>query len=306
MCDNSAIDVSRGKGLMTAVAGVLILSPDTLLVRLLDLPQWSLQFYRGVGMCLCITLGMAFIYRGRTLAAFRAIGRPGLLTAMCFAIATLLFLNALYLTTVANTLAIISTAPIFGAVLSRIFLKESLPLRTWLAAVGCTLSVAIIVAGDLLHQDAQQLGMAPLLGDAAALAQAVFLAMSFVLVRSRKEVNMAPCMALSGFIVAMIALPLAGGAFAVPVEKLPYLLTLIMIVLPVSFFFLMLAPRWVPAPEVNMIMLLEMVLGPLAVWLIAGEAASMSTLAGGSLLFLILLGHSWLGLRKQKASKAAA
>lgn len=281
----------KGKGLALAFVGILLLSPDTLLVRLLDMPQWSLQFYRGAGMCLCLSFGMLAIYRRRALAAFLAIGRAGVLTACCFAASTILFINALYLTSVANTLTLISTAPIFGALLSRFALKERLPLRTWLATTGAFLAVALIVAGDA------ELGGEGFIGDMLALLQSVFMAGAFVLVRSRPEVNMAPCMALSGSIVALVSLPLAWGALSVPAADVPLLLTLVLLVLPVSFAMLLLAPRYIPAPEVSMIMLLEMVLGPLFVWWVVGEAVPENTLLGGSLLFLVLLGHSWLGLR---------
>jgi len=290
----------HGKGLALAFAGILILSPDTLLVRLLDLPQWTLQFYRGLGMCLCLLLGMLVVHRGRALAALLAVGRAGLLTACCFAASTILFINALYLTSVANTLTLISTSPIFGALLSRFVLKERLPLRTWMATLGAFLAVVVIVAGDA------ELSGEGFLGDVIALVQSVFMASAFVLIRSRPEVNMTPCMAISGFIVAMISLPFALGALAVPAADVPLLLMLIVAVLPVSFAMLLLAPRYVPAPEVSMIMLLEMVLGPLFVWWVVGEAVPENTFLGGVMLFAVLLGHSWLGLHSWKRQRRVA
>lgn len=291
MTPTSQAASTHGKGLALSFIGILVLSPDTLLVRLLDLPQWTLQFYRGLGMCLCLLLGMAVVHRGQAWSRLRAVGKAGLLTACCFAASTILFINALYLTSVANTLALISTSPIFGALFSRFVLKERLPLRTWLATVGAFLAVALIVAGDA------EINPEHFAGDLLALIQAVFMASAFVLIRSRPEVNMTPCMVLSGFLVAAVSLPLAWGGLVVPSGDIPLLLLLIVIVLPVSFAMLLLAPRYVAAPEVSMIMLLEMVLGPLFVWWIVGEAVPPNTLAGGILLFAVLLLHSWLGLK---------
>ena len=289
----------RSKGLLLAFIGILFLSPDTLLVRLLQFPQWTMQFHRGLGMCLFLSLSLLVLNRGKTWSIFRAVGKAGVLTGLCFSISTLFFIQSLYLTSVANTLALISTAPIFTALLSRLLLREQLPLRTWMASVGSFLAVLIIVSGNASFSSQS------FLGDMLALCQAVFSAMAFVLVRSRPEVNMVPCMALSGLFSACIALPFAWGALAFPLVKLPLLLMLVAVVLPLSFGLLLIAPRYVSAPEVSMIMLLEMILGPFYVWLVTGECVPVTTIAGGLLLFTILLGHSWLSLHEMRRFRLA-
>lgn len=288
----------RLKGILIAFAGVVILSPDSLLVRLLVLPQWTLQFWREAGVSAFMFAGLWIAYRGEFKAKITAIGLAGVLAAVCFSLSSILFISSLYLTSVANTLAIISSAPVWGAVLSRFMLKERLPLRTWAATALCMLCIGIIVSGDLGDG-----GRESFYGDLLALVQAVFMAGAFVLVRSRPEVNMIPCRALGGVISAAFSLVMAlsvGHALAVAPDKLPLLGLLCLVVLPVSFGLLVMAPRHVPAPEVNMIMLLEMVLGPILVWMAIGEEPSARTLVGGGLLFAVLLAHSALGLRAQR------
>lgn len=273
------------KGVLMAFAGIVILSPDTLLVRLLDLPQWPLQFYRGLGMALVITLLVAVLSKGRISERFLAIGKIGLLTAIFHAASSLLFISSLYLTSVANTLAIISSAPVFGAVFSSLVNREHLPLRTWLAAFAAMGCIGLIVVGGLGGDQAT------ILGDCLALLQAMCMAASFGLVRLKQDVDMLPAIALGGVLMALVSLPLAGAP-AIPEGAGPLLALLCLGVLPVSFALLFWAPRHIPAPEVNMIMLLEMVLGPLLVWAVVGEAVPRNTLIGGGLLFVVLLGHS--------------
>jgi drug/metabolite transporter (DMT)-like permease len=285
---------NQTRGLLAAFAGIVILSPDTLLVRLLHLEQWPLQFYREAGAAL-VLFAFLFLAYGRTAPKrIRAIGLTGLLAGACFSVSSILFVKALYLTSVANTLAIISSAPIWGALLSRLALRERLPVRTWIAVFLCVLCIGLIVSGDIGG------GRGSLAGDLAALVQALFMASAFVLIRSRPEVDMVPCRAVGGLLTAMVALPLAPSLSVAPAD-LPYLAALCLFVLPVSFGLLVTAPRHISAPEVNMIMLLEMVFGPLLVWAVTGEGASWQTLAGGSALFLVLLTHSALGLRAARA-----
>ncbi len=273
------------KGVLMAFAGIVILSPDTLLVRMLDLPQWPMQFYRGAGMALVLTLLVAVLSKGRIHERFLAIGKTGLLTAVFHAASSLLFISSLYLTSVANTLAIISSAPVFGAVFPSLVNRERLPLRTWLAAFAAMGCICLIVAGGLGGDQAT------ILGDFLALLQAMCMAVSFGLVRRKQKVDMLPAIALGGVLMALVSLPLAGAP-TIPEGAGSMLAVLCLGVLPVSFGLLFWAPRYIPAPEVNMIMLLEMVLGPLLVWAVVGEAVPRNTLIGGGLLFVVLLGHS--------------
>lgn len=281
----------QGRGLLYAFAGIMILSPDTLLVRLLAMEQWTMQFYRGAGVLAGVCLIMAIFSPHGLVRSFTAIGRTGMIAGFCYATASLLFVASLYHTTVANTLAIISTAPIWSALLTRFFLKSSLPLRTWAAVVLSFIAIVIIVAGDM------QAGRDNVTGDLLALLQALFMAASLVLVRSRKEVNMIPCIGVGGLFICCIAL-LFTPSLAVESGSIGLLVLLVLIVIPVSFALLTFAARYITAPEVNMIMLLEMIFGPLLVWMVVDEGIPGTTIIGGALLFGVLLAHSLLALHK--------
>ncbi|MFW5837450.1 MAG: DMT family transporter [Desulfovibrionaceae bacterium] len=286
----------RSKGMLLAFAGICVLSPDTLLVRLLEMEQWSMQAWRGMGLAAGLSVVMLVIQGRRALSGALAVGLVGVLASATYAGSSLLFIASLYNTTVANTLAIISTAPLFGALMTRFFLKERLPRRTW-GAIALSLAAICVIVGGGVSANPDYLA-----GDFMALAQAVLMAATFVIVRSRSKMNMLPCMILGGLIITAVSAPMAG-TLAVPAEKLPLLFLLVLVVLPTSFGMLFVAPRYISAPEVNMIMLLEMVLGPLLVWALVAEEPPASTLVGGSLLLLALLGHSALALREQRLNR---
>ncbi|MGE4555730.1 MAG: DMT family transporter [Desulfovibrionaceae bacterium] len=288
----------RSKGALLAFAGVCILSPDSLLVRMLDMEQWTMLTWRGAGLAVGLAVFMLILRGRKAFSGAAAAGAAGLGVAIFYSGASILFVTSLYHTTVANTLALINTAPLFAALMTRFWLKERLPRRTWIAILLCLVAIGVIVGGDVSANPNY------LEGDFMALGQALCLAATFVLIRSKAQVNTLPYMALGGVIVALASAPLAGGA-AVPWDKLPLLMLLVLGVLPVSFAMLFVAPRYISAPEVNMTMLLEMLLAPLLVWALLGEKPPTSTLAGGAVLMVALFGNAALGLHEQRRAHEA-
>lgn len=289
----------HAKGLLITATGVLVLTPDSLLVRLIGLEPWDMVFWRGLLTAIGLTLWLAAYYRGETVARFRAVGRSGSAVAVLFALSTLFFIYALGRTTVANTLIIVSAAPLIAAVFSRVFLREAVRPRTWAAILVALAGIVILLSGSL--EDARS-GAGSLDGDLAAFGTALCMAGNFTILRRAKALNMVPAMALSGLLSAVTILPFAWPVALQPEQVGPMLL-LGLLVLPVSFGLMTLGPRYLPAPEVGLILLLETVLGPLWVWLVLGEAPGERALLGGVIVVAALAVHSALGLRAQSGRR---
>ncbi len=272
------------KGLSITTVGILILTPDSLLVRLIGLDTWSMVFWRGLMIMSMLSLALAIYYRGQTLARFLAIGRSGLAIAALLAISAVTFILALHNTSVANTLVIVAAAPLIAAVLTWLFLAEPVPRRTWLAILATFAGITILVS------DSPRGGTWP--GDLAALGTAFCMASALSLIRRARARNMMPAMALSGGLSAALMLPLATAPLAIAPDEVWLLLVLGLFVLPVSFGLTSLGPRYLPAPEVALIFLLETVLGPFWVWLILDETPSNHALIGGAIVVTALVLHS--------------
>jgi len=280
----------HAKGLAIVTLGVLILTPDVLLIRLIGVDHWTLLAWRGYLQGLGMLLLLLAVYRRGTLSSFKAIGIRGLGATLTFSAGTVLFVVALTYTSAANVLIIVASSPFFAALASRVFLGERIAGMTW---------AAILVAlGGIGLLALEGLGRSAFLGDLAALGVAVTLGANFTILRHAREVNMIPAMALSGLLVGLIASPLAQ-----PVElgqsQLLYLVIMGLFVVPLSFALITLGPRYLPAPEVSLLLLLETVLGPLWVWLVIGEAPGPLALAGGGVVVATLAAHSALALRQQ-------
>lgn len=272
------------RGILLTTAAVLVLSPDALLVRMIDTDPLTLIFWRGALSSAAILLALGCLWGRSTAANLLRIGRPGLLSGGISALGTILFVYALRTTSVANTLVILATTPLFSALLSRLFLGEQVARRTWLAILAGLGGVGLLFAGNL--------GQGTLAGDLCALAAASFWAANLVVLRHARQVNMTPAVALGGGLCALLALLLGAQPLGVTAGDFGLLLLLGGLVLPLSFALITLGPRHLPAAEVSLILLLETFLGPLWVWWALGEVASTPTLIAGGLILSTILLHS--------------
>ena len=281
-------ETSHAKGLTLGVLGVLVLSPDALLIRMISLDGWALIFWRGLLMSSTLMLGVAVTNRGRFLSTVRGIGRGGVFASMFQAVGSICFVMSILNTNVANTLIILGALPMFVAVFSAIFLKERANLYTLLAIPLSAVGIAITV-----HEG---VALGHWKGDALALCTACCGSGHLILLRFAKGRNMTPSAALGGFLGACFAATMAPS-LALSAADVPYVLILGCIVIPIAFTCFVTAPRYIPVPEFSLVVLLEMVFGPYWVWLALGERPADSAIIGGGIVLLTLLIHSIFLLR---------
>jgi drug/metabolite transporter (DMT)-like permease len=229
------------------------------------------------GRALFAVLGL-FAYvaireRGAVVRAFGAIGGAGLAIAALMAVSSGAFIVALNHATVANVLFTQALAPLLAAAFGTL-LGEPVPRRTWLAMLVALGGVALIVGGP---------GRPSLLGEGLSLLMSASFAAVLVITRHRREVSMAPATCLSQLIVLVVAAPFAHPGQA-DARDLGLLIALGVCQIGLGLVFLTIGGRLIPAAEVALITLLEIVLGPLWVWIALGEQPGATTLAGGAVV----------------------
>ncbi len=279
------------RGLAAVLAGGLALSFTGLFFRLIeDASGWQIMFYRTFSMAVGVLLVVAYRSRGQLVPAFRAIGRPGLVAAAVMGLGFPLYTLALAHTTVADALFLISTAPLFAALIGWIFLRERVRAATWIASL-----VALVGVG-LMFGDGFAGGS--FLGKAMAIGAAAALAGYTVCVRASPLVDMAPALVLAGLIGSGIAA--AADNLGVSLHDL--LLCLFMGGVQATFGFVMITygPKYVPAAEVMLLALAEVVLGPVWVLLIVGEIPSYYTIAGGVVVLVAVVLFTLASLRRAR------
>ena len=229
--------------------------------------------------CIALAGFVVASQRGGTVAAFRSMGAAGLAVAACTAFASGSFIVALNHATVANVLFMQAVAPFAAALLAWIVLGESITRRAWVAMAVALLGVALMVGGP---------GSGGLLGVAVSLGMTLAFAVCIVITRHRREVSMAPAICLSQVLVV-----LAVGPFADPTAVTGHDLTFLVLLgvgqMGLGLAFLTAGARLIPAAEVALITLLEVVLGPLWVWLALSERPAVTTIAGGVVVILAVV-----------------
>ena len=283
------------KGILMTFIGVVILSPDSVLIRLTDADSWTVLFYRGLLMSIGVMILLLITYRSKTIVEFKKIGRGGLWIGWLHGIMTGTFVFAIMHTSIANTLVIISTGPIWIAIIAWLTLRERASLVTWLAMIIVFIGIYIVMSANFGGQS--------IVGDIFALITAILMGFTFTLVRKYKTVNMVPTMAVGGIIAAIIACIFAP-TLALKPEAIIYVVAM-GVILAISFSLITIAPRYMPAAEVGMIMPLETVLGTLIAWKVINEAPSSNAIIGGIIVVITLFCHAWYStnLAKKRAEK---
>lgn len=282
----------RGKGITMSIGGVFILSPDSLMIRLANLDDYTLLFYRGLFPVFTILLLLLFYYRGRLLEVMLKMGGAGLLNGILFAGINISFVSAIQRTSVANTLLFLSTAPVFAAILSLIVLRENQRASTWFVIVLSVACIFIIGWGSY---------GSGLLGDFFALLCALVTACSAVLIRLKKDIDLVPSVVIGSCFTAIYALS-QSNELAISTPQLVYVGIIGFILIPLAFIVLTIAPRLASSAEVQLVYLLESILGPLWVWLVIRETPPLNTLIGGSMLLLTMAWFAQHTLKQESRS----
>mgnify|MGYP005855736791 CR=1 FL=1 len=270
------------RGTLLTVAGVALISPDAALVALIDVDAATLMVWRGVGVGLVLS-ALVLVLRGpRAFAEVAASGPLGLVAIACLATSQSMWSTALTHTDPSHVLVIVATAPLFGALASRLLIGERIRPATAMALA--LVAVAIVASAGFG-------GGGHWTGDLAALAVAVALGVGFTAIRALRLADVAPHLAVSAILVAVVAAALLDVR-PVPADSVPALALLVGAVLPAALLLIGTGPRFIPAPEAALILLLEAPLGAMFLWLLASQPPTPQAMVGGGILVATLAVHT--------------
>jgi drug/metabolite transporter (DMT)-like permease len=270
-----ALDLSQQhrRGRLYVALAAVAWSTAGLLQRKLTVDVATQLAGRALFAVLGLLVFVAVAERGRVLRAFRAIGRGGIAVTVLMAVSSGAFIAALNYTSVANVLFMQALAPVHAAVLGT-FVGEPVARRTWVAMAVAIAGVGLMVGGPN-HPSAVGLSL--------SLLMSISFAGTIVVTRHQREVSMAPATCLSQALVFVFAAPFASPG-SIGGRDLMLLAGLGIGQIGLGLIFLTIGARLIPAAEVALITLLEIVLGPLWVWIALSEQPSATTLAGGAIV----------------------
>ncbi|XXK32624.1 DMT family transporter [Rhodobacteraceae bacterium nBUS_24] len=276
-------------GMLVTALGVLVFVPDALLLRLIGGDMLAVSVWRG------LLAGSVFLIWSYGISNAP---RPTLresLSGLCLLVAVLegasmtLFCASIGHTSVSNALFIFATAPFIAVGLSWVFLRELVPLQTLLAISVSMMGVIVIVSGSF--------SQASLIGDGLAFLNACTVAGFYVALRKIGPKNMLPSIGAGYVIGALCVMPFADFQ-TYTTAQVGYLLLNGAIMLPVAIGLLSIGPRYLPAAEVSMLTVLEVILAPSLVWFVLGENPGAQSLIGGAIIIGMIFAHTLWRLRQ--------
>lgn len=278
-------------GMGVTALGTLVLSFESVLVRLAHTSGWNVAFWRGIWIILSLGALISYHYGPSALAVLRR--REAQWIAVCFGLSGFFFILSLSLTKAANTTVLASSVPIFAAVFSWWWLKERIALRTGLAIVAAFAGIALVFAGSL--------GSINLLGDVCGVLPAVCLGAAFTLLRRYPDLPRMQLVWGGGVVTALLALPLSDPF---TLQPLGYLAVAVQgaLVLPIAMLLMSVGTRYISSAEVGLFLLIEAILGPVWVWLAVAEVPPPLTFVGGGIIVCTLVLHTYCGVRALRAA----
>ena len=280
---------NQHKGSLLAFVAVMLITPDSIFIRLSNIETWGMLFYRGAIPFVVVLAGLIFFYKNNLFKALVNIGYPGIFYIISFSICNITFIISIQNTNVANTLVMIAMAPMLSAILGSIFLKEIPDRKTWIAIIITLISVAYI-----FHDSIE---MGNFYGDLFGIITSFGLACNAVIARYAKNRDLVPSAVIGKLCVAIFAFFFVDSFLLIDSDIIIIPLMCIMCV-AVPFVLVTIAPRFIPAEEVNLFFLLETIIGPFWVWLVIKEQPSLETIQGGAVIILTIAIHSYLKLRR--------
>lgn len=287
-------------GIVLALAGVLVLTPDTLLMRLSGLSGWAMLGWRGLGMAVVFLVCWALTARDRRHDLAALFTGAGAAVVLC-QIANQVFFNlGIAAAPVAMVLFGVAVVPVFSAVFAWILVREPTHPATWVATA--LVFVGIAIAASDKGPDGAAFDTRALLGGLAGLGVAAGLAGSFVVIRLTPGLSILLTIGVGSVISALFGALLAGPHALTDGTLWPILLAAF-VVLPFAFGAMSRASRHTQAANVSLILLLEVVLGPLWVWAGVGEAPTPRMMLGGAIVVITLAGYIAITARRSRRAR---
>jgi drug/metabolite transporter (DMT)-like permease len=285
---------SHRRAVILMICAATLWSIAGVFTRHLDAARgFEVTFWRSVFAALFVAAALLWQQKGKALSTVRAVGRLGLLSGAMWSVMFIFFMIALTMTTVANTLIVMSISPLLTAFFAWLFLRQRIASRTWIAIAAAFIGMVWMFASGM-----SGMGNAHLAGMAVALGVPVAASINVIaLKKAGHGVDLIPSVLIGGVLSALLMLPLAWPLQASP-HDIGILAILGFFQLGFPCMLMVIASKSLSAPEISLLALLEVLLGPLWAWLGAGEVPAQATLMGGAVVLTALICNELAAMRQ--------
>ena len=293
--------MTHRRAVLLLVLVTLLWSIAGVVTRQLDAARsFEVTFWRSLFNALALIVALGFM---RGAGFWRTLLRapwPVWVSGVCWALMYTAFMVAMTMTTVANVLVMIASGPLATALLSRVVLRHRLPRRTWLA-------IGLAASGIAWMYGREALCGVSLAGTLVASVVPLAAAFNWIVlqfVASRRDdkegelLDMMPAVLIGASLSALATLPVAWPLQASP-HDVGLLALLGVAQLAIPCLIVVRLSRELPAAEISLYGMLEVIFGVTWAWLWGGETPSWTTVTGGVLVIVALALNELLGLRRR-------
>ncbi len=255
---------------------------------------WQILFYRSIALAIFLLCIITIRSRYRPIRAIRSAGVAGAIGGVGLVFAFAGGIYAIQTTTVANAMFLFAAAPFLAAVAGRLILREQVRRATWISMVFAIIGIVIMVVNGF--------AAGKMIGNISALLSAAGFAVFSIALRWGKLEDMLPAVFLAGVFAIITAgsiCQLAGYGFELPRNDIAIVIAMGVFQVGMGLVLYTIGSRVVPAGELVLLSMTEVVLGPLWVWIFVGETVSFYTMLGGAVLMLAIAGNAISGLRRK-------
>lgn len=268
-----------GFAITLTIVGVILMSVESLLIRLANISGLTYSFYLGILMF--ISIGIILLKDGITSINITKKDFKIILMASIFtALANIFFINAIKHTTIANTVVIISSSPLFTSLFAYLFYKEKVQKNIFIASFFIFIGLFIIFSSHLQSGN--------MFGDILALLCTISFSLTFTLMSRHNEINRYVVLAFTGIAISVMA-SFFVKSYEVDVTSIYILLLAGLLITPLSRVFILIGTKSLPASEVSLFVILETILAPIWAWIFLSEVPSLNTIIGGGVILATLV-----------------
>jgi drug/metabolite transporter (DMT)-like permease len=294
--------LSHKQAVMLMIACTMMWSIAGVVTRHLEQAKsFEVTFWRSFFTLVSLLIILPLIHGKSLLFKFKQGGWYLWVSGVCWSVMFTAFMTALTMTSVANVLITLSLGPMLTALFARIFIGHKLPLRTIIAIVVAGLGIAYMYAAQIDLSDVKQLA-----GMLVALGVPIAAAVNWTLVQHSQahghEVDLVPAVMVGALISSLVTFPLSMP-FQASGQDVALLAMLGLVQLAIPCTLAVVCARFLKAPEVSLLALLEIIFGIALAWVGANEKPGLPVLLGGGLVLGSLVFNEWLGMRERAMIK---
>jgi len=280
---------NNAKGLAVTSLGVLIMSLESLLVKLTNINAITFCFYLGIFIFISMAITLIIKEKEEIKKITKNSFSVLILCAILMGSSNFFFISGIKNTSVANVVIIFGTSALFSALFAYLIYKVKITKNILMASAFMIFGLFIIFKDDL--------GLGNMIGNIYALLAVSTFSLAFVFLSKHININRIALTATVGLYMAIISFILSDSLI-IDLRTLGVLLLMGLLVNPFARVLMSNGTKYISASEATLLMIIETIMAPVWVWMFLNEIPNSNTFIGGGIIILTLIANSLYTLKR--------